>query len=87
MEKHILTNYTETEFQQMIEQAIAEYDKRKLAEQVTGKNYSFAKVAQMLGRSHTTIKNLVKTGKLKTTSEGRRITHQALQNYLSTESK
>jgi transposase len=87
MEKHILTNYTETEFQQMIEQAIAEYDKRKTAEQVTGKNYSIAKVAQMLGRSHTTIKNLVKTGKLKTTSEGRRITHQALQDYLSTELK
>jgi len=84
MEKRILTTYTETEFQQMIEQAFAEYDKRKTSEQAAGKNYSFAKVAQMFGRSHTTIKNLVKAGKLKTTADGRRITQAAINEYLKT---
>lgn len=86
MEKQILTTYTETEFQTIIERAIEEYDRRKFADQDTGKSYSIAKVAQNLGRSHATVKNLIKAGKLKTTADGRRITHQALQEYLRSES-
>ena len=86
MEKQILTTYTETEFQTIIERAIAEYERRKFAEKDTGKSYSIAKVAHNLGRSHATIKNLIKAGKLKTTADGRRITYQALQEYLSLES-
>jgi len=81
------TNMSENDLQRIVESAIESYEKRKSMLSDNAKSYSIAKVAQKLGRSHTTIKNLVKAGKLKTTSDGRRITHQALQDYLGSEPK
>jgi len=87
MENYMTTNLSENDLQKIVERAIESHEKKKTDLLNAGKNYSIAKVAHNLGRSHTTIKNLIKAGKLKTTADGRRITHQALQEYLSTESK
>jgi hydroxylamine reductase (hybrid-cluster protein) len=87
MENHIFISYTKNDFKEIIQQAIAEYEKKKNPDSTSSKNFSISKVAQMLGRSTQTIQKLVKIGELKTTSDGRRITHQALQDYLKDGSK
>jgi len=75
------------DLQQIVERAIEAYDKKKASQIDNTKSYSIAKVAELLGRSHTTIKKLVQAGKLRTTTDGRRITQLALQEYLKSDSK
>jgi CHASE1-domain containing sensor protein len=85
MENLIVTTYTKNELQEIIQQAIAEFEKKKNGDSDQNKNFCFAKAARILGRSTSTIQKMVKSGKLKTTSDGRRITQQGLQDYLNSE--
>ncbi|GAP43979.1 hypothetical protein TBC1_112138 [Lentimicrobium saccharophilum] len=84
MENYLMTTLSESDLQRIVEKAIESHEIKKTALLNAGLNYSFAKVAQIFGRSHTTIKNLVKAGKLKTTADGRRITQAAINEYLKT---
>ncbi|MHC1777547.1 MAG: helix-turn-helix domain-containing protein [Lentimicrobium sp.] len=87
MDNLIITSLSRTELKALVKESIIELEVLKQEKVESLKSYSIAALAKMLGRSHSTIKNLIKAGKLKTTADGRRITHQALQDYLSTESK
>ena len=87
MENYITTRMSPSDIQQIVERALEANDKKKALQIDDTKSYSIAKVAKMLGRSHTTIKNLVKAGKLRTTADGRRITQIGLQEYLQNDSK
>lgn len=85
MLNQIMTTLTEDDLRQIVEQAIDNHEKKKTASEDLNKSYSIAKVAKMLGRSHTTIKNLVLSGKLNTTTDGRRILNASLKAYLKQE--
>lgn len=80
-----MTTLSVSDLQKIVEKAIESHETKKATRESSNINYSFAKVAEILGRSHTTIKSLVKSGKLKTTTDGRRITKLALQEYLKAE--
>ena len=80
-----IIHLTESDLQKIVERAIEEHERKKAAQTNSTKSYSIAKAAKILGRSPTTIKKHVLSGKLKTTSDGRRILHKALQEYLKQE--
>lgn len=80
-----MTTLTEDDLLQIVEQAIDNHEKRKAASEDLTKSYSIAQLAKKLGRSHTTVKNLVRSGKLITTTDGRRILHTSLKAYLKQE--
>lgn len=82
MENHIFISFTKNEFKEIIRQALFEYERSKVIDTQIGKNFSIPKAAEILNRTPATIKKLIETGKLKATSDGRRITHEALQEYL-----
>ncbi len=81
------TNLSESDLQKIVERGIEAYEKNKASQIDNTKSYSIAKSAQMLGRSHSTIKKLIRSGKLRTTADGRRITQMGLQEYLQADSK
>jgi len=85
MENYMTTNLTESDLQKIVERAIEEHERKKAALIGSNMSYSIARVAKMLGRSHTTIKKHVLSGKLRTTSDGQRILHISLQEYLKQE--
>ena len=87
MENYITTRMSPSDIQQIVERALEANDKKKALQIDNTKSYSIAKVAEMLGRSHTTIKKLLQAGKLRTTADGRRITQIGLQEYLQNDSK
>ncbi|MBK6965124.1 MAG: hypothetical protein IPH20_14590 [Bacteroidales bacterium] len=53
MENLIITTYTKNEFQEMIQQAIAEYEKKKNVGNDLNKNFQHCKAAQILGSKHS----------------------------------
>lgn len=87
MEHYMTTSMSENDLQKIVERAIEAYDKKKASQVDNTISYSIAKVAEMLGRSHATIKKLVQAKKMHTTADGRRITQIGLQEYLQNDSK
>jgi transposase len=73
---------TPAELSNLIETGIRKVLKETAREDKTNRTYSISQVAKELHRSHTTIKNLIRTGQIKTISNGRRIKHQAVEDYL-----
>ncbi|HCT71554.1 MAG TPA: hypothetical protein DF409_11635 [Bacteroidales bacterium] len=82
MDKRFFISYSAYELKQIILQALSEYEKRRGMITQYGKNYSIAQAARLLGRTTSTIKKLIETGELQATSDGRRITPKAIEDYL-----
>lgn len=82
MDKRFFISYSAYELKQIILQALSEYEKRRGMVTQYGKNYSLPQAARLLGRTTSTIKKLIETGELKATSDGRRITQKAIEDYL-----
>ena len=82
MEQQILITMTPEDLLDLVKKGIREVEKEKLNQVSPGKSYSINRVAKALGRSHTTIKRLIVEGKLISTCDGKRITAQALNDYL-----
>lgn len=51
------------------------------------KTLSINQVAKRLGRAHSTIKDMIEAGTLKTTSDGKRIKETSLNDYLRNDQK
>lgn len=87
MDNLIMTTLSKNDLKSLLKESLTEIESEKKALTDSAKTYSIATAAKVLGRSHSTIKKLIKIGKLKTTSDGRRITHIAIQKYLGAEPK
>lgn len=84
MEKIIVL--TETEAKNMLQNAVRDGLTLFEQEKAKGNNeklMSINKVAKRLGKSHSTIKKLIKNGLLKATSD-MQISEKAVNNYLQT---
>lgn len=82
MEQHILITMSADDLQSLVKRCVREVEKEKNEQVSLSRSYSFNQAAKELGRSFTTIKKLIMEGKLKTTSDGKRIPAQALNDYL-----
>jgi hypothetical protein len=82
MEQQLFTTFTKDDLKQMIKESILEAEVEKDQQEDGSRTFSINQVAKNLHRSHTTIKKLVMSGQLKTTSDGRRITAHELNCYL-----
>lgn len=74
--------YEKEELKAIIKECLSEHQKEKAHELDELTTYSINQVAKMLSRSHPTIKNLVISGKISATNDGR-ITQAELNRYLS----
>ena len=74
---------TTEEISQTMIDALNRFEEMKTEKDPPGL-FSINKVSKILGRSHTTIKKLVKNGIIKTTKDGM-ITEQAINEYLNNE--
>jgi hypothetical protein len=83
MRNEFLTIYSEDELKHLFIESLKEYEAQKASGLSIEKTFSINQVAVKLGRSHFTIKQLVKDGVLKTTSDQRRITAISLNEYLT----
>ena len=82
METQITTTLTADDLKNLIKAGIREVQKESLQQENTNKSFSINQASKELGRSFTTVKNMILSGKLKTTSDGRRIPAQELNKYL-----
>lgn len=69
------------EIKNALKEAILELNEETARENRSDKLYTINEVRKRLGKAHTTIKNLVKNGYIKTTKDGL-ITEAALNEYL-----
>ena len=82
MEQQILITMTPDDLLNLVKTGIREVEKEKESQETKNRSYSINQASKELGRSFTTIKRMIEEGKLKTTSDGRRVTAQALNDYL-----
>jgi hypothetical protein len=74
--------YKKDELKEIIKEALSEHAAKSADKDAEVKSYSINQVAKKLGRHHTTIQKLIKTGQLKSTSD-KRITMAELNKYLA----
>lgn len=82
MEQNILITMSPADLQNLVKVAVREAQAETAQQENTKTSYSINKAAKLLGRSFTTVKNLIIAGKLETTSDGLRVTAQAINKYL-----
>jgi excisionase family DNA binding protein len=66
----------------LVKTGIREVEKERESQETKNRSYSLYQASKELGRHYTTVKRLIEEGKIKTTSDGRRITAQAINDYL-----
>lgn len=74
--------YQKDELKAIIKECLSEHEAETADKVSEIKSYSINQVAKKLGRHYSTIKKLIKTGQLKTTSD-KRITLAELNKYLA----
>ena len=82
MEKGFVTLFSEEELENIIMKCLHRFENEKALNALTDETFSINQVAKRLGRAHDTIKNLVRDGILKTTSDQRRILAPSLNEYM-----
>ena len=82
MKDEIFLTCTATELKNLMKEAVKEATQEKTDNEQLKRTFSIAGTAKELGRSHTTIKHLIQSGKLTAIDGGRRITAQAINRYL-----
>jgi len=82
MEIQITTTLTPDDLKNLIKAGIREVQKESIQQENTNRTYSINQARIELGLSFTTVKKLILSGKIKTTSDGRRIPAQELNMYL-----
>jgi hypothetical protein len=82
MESQIMTVLSPDELSKLIKKAVREVEDEKADKATANKSYSINQAAKELGRSFTTVKNLITDGTLKTTAAGRRIPVNELKRYM-----
>jgi len=82
MNQTLQLNLTVDELKALVKDALTEFEKEKEVRELAGKSYSINGAAKFLKRSHVTICNLIKAGKIATIEDGKRIPAIAINNYL-----
>lgn len=83
MKNEIITIYSRDEMKNIFIEGLKEYEAMKAALPSKEITFSINQVAKRIRRSHSTVKQLIKKGLLKPTSDQRRISAYALNEYLS----
>ena len=84
MKSEILTTCSMEELKLVFIEGLKEYEAMKAASPSNDATFSINQVAKRLRRSHSTIKRLIETGLLKTTTDQRRVSAFSLNEYLRT---
>ena len=82
MKSEIVTTYSSEDLEAIIIASLKKYEAMKAALPSNEETFSINQVAKRLGRSHSTIKRLIETGLLKTTTDQRRVSAFSLNEYL-----
>lgn len=82
MKELLLTIYDRQELKDIFSEVLREYDQQLQFRNIEAITYSFNQAAKKIRVSHTTITRLVREGQIAVTTDGRRITARALNDYL-----
>lgn len=85
MNQTVLIQVSPAELRQIVVEALHQHDKEKQQNESLQGTVSINKAAKMLHVSHATVKKLIREKQLKTTADQRRISYQAINDYLKTE--
>jgi len=82
MEQHIFITMSPDDLRTLVKEGVIQAQRETAQKEETNRTYSINQASKILGRSFTTVKNLIMSGKIKTISDGKRITALELNNYL-----
>ena len=82
MKSTTLIELSPSDIKNLMKEAIAEHEKEKSKVDAYAKTYSINQAKNILGRSHTKIKQLISEGLLDTTADQRRIPEWSINEYL-----
>lgn len=70
------------ELKQMMKESFKEAIREQSKKDISNQTYSISSTAKLLKRHHDTVKKLICEGKLKTTTDGKRVLAVSLETYL-----
>ena len=82
MNRTVLIQVSPAELRQIVVEALHQHDKEKQQNESLQGTVSINKAAKMLGVAHASVKKLIREKQLKTTADQRRVTYQAINDYL-----
>lgn len=83
MNQQIFTTFSPDDLKQMIKEGLKEVIQEQNKKDISKQTYSISNTAKLLKRHHDTVKKLITEGKLKTTTDGKRVLAVSLETYLS----